>query len=408
MAVTLAGLAGCGADNTGPTPNIPPTTELVVAPNDSSRVPHHVTFQWNGRDADGTVRQFDYILDTYAREVATIDQVHPSIPGVDDPRWVRVVGYRLQLAVVADVLRADPHGDIGVGEFDRWHTFYLRAADEDGGLDATPEMRTFQAFTLAPRLWLFAPLQQGLTTTLPRNLTLHWNGIDPVGSPGDFQDPREARWTLQEVQLDGTGEPIGYPNALYDLPDSTWSDWKAWTAADLSGRQAQFRDLAPAGPAQRAYVFAVQGRDDGGAITPKFDATTTQANNYAVLIADGSLPVGPRLTVRSREDALSEWVFDGANAPFFVVPASTDTVTLYWETPGTSHYGAQANGTRYGWDITDLQDDNEWTAWGTLRSATPFAITPAGNTFYIQGRDDMNQITTGAISFHRVARRPRR
>ena len=407
-AAAIAWLTGCGADSSGPDPNLEPETNLVAAPQDSSRVQHHVTFEWNGRDADGTVRQFDYLLDTYPREVATIDQVQRTIPAPTDPRWVRIAAYRLELTVLADVLRADPRGDIGAGEFDRWHSFFLRAVDEDGALDPTPEVRTFQAFTLAPRLWLQEPLRRGETVTLPRTVVLNWNGTDPVGGTGGFQDPVEARWTLQEVQLDGTGQPIGYPNALYDLPESAWSAWKAWSAADSTGREAELRDLAPAGPAERAYVFAVQGRDDGGAITPKFDATTAQANNYGVLIADGALPVGPSLTVHALEDPISAWTFDGVGAPQIVASVATDTLSLYWDPPRTSQYGARSNGARYGWNITDTGDDTQWTAWSSNRFAAPYALGTGSSTFSVQSRDQLGQITTGVITFNQVTRRPRR
>ena len=407
LAAILAVLVGCGADTTGLDPNRTPDTELVAAPRDSSRVPHHVTFSWNGRDLDGTVRTFDYLLETYPRAVATIDQVTLVTPGVSDPRWVRITAYHLALALPADTLRADPRGDIGAGEFDRWHSFYLRAVDEDGAVDPTPEVRTFQGFTLAPRLWLQSPLQAGQTVTLPRTLVAHWDGTDPVGGSGDFQNPVETRWALQAVQLDGTGQPIGYPAALYDLPDSAWSDWLSWTAADSVGREAILRDLVPVGPATAAYVFAVQGRDDGGAITPKFDATTAGANNYAVLIADGSLPAGPSLTVHAQQESLSAWTFDGVDAPQIFASVSTDTLSLYWDAPHTKHYGGRPNGTRYGWDIVHVADDAEWTAWASTRTAATHVLVGGSDTFYVQSRDHLEQTTTGVITFTRVVRRAR-
>jgi hypothetical protein len=408
LAGALAGLAGCGADSSGPDPNRLPETELVAAPPDSSRVPNHVTFEWNGRDADGTVRDFDYILDTYARTVATIDQVAPQVPSASDPRWTRVSAYRLELVVIADTLRADPHGDIGTGEFDRWHTFYLRAVDVDGGADPTPEMRTFQAFTLAPDMMLQAPLLRGATATLPRNLVVNWAGSDPVGSPGDYQDPVETRWALQEVVLDGTGAPIGYPEALYDLPASAWSPWKAYTAADSTGREAALRDLVANGPARRSYVFALQGRDDGGAITPKFNATVLGKNNYGVLIADGMLPVGPTFTVRASSEPLSSWSIEGVGPTTIVASVGSDTLNLYWTRPSAEQYGARVNGTRYGWNITDQTDDNEWTAWANTLVAGVHVLAPGGDTFYIQARDQLDQISTGIITFHRAASRARR
>lgn len=401
-AIAVAGaawLAGCG-ETGAPAPNVPPETDLTGGPTEAGRVPHHVEFLWNGRDFDGTARDFDYILATYRRSISSIDQIQVQVPGVDDPRWTRIRASRIQLVVAADTLRADPRGDIGAGEFDRWHTFFLRAVDNEGAMDATPEVRTFQAYTQAPAMELTAPAIAGATVTLPRTFVMNWEGDDPIGGQEPIQDPSAARWVLLPVTLAG-GQPVGFPEALYDLPESAWSAWASWTAADSTGREAEVDSTGvPAGPTQQAYVFAVQGRDDGGAITPKFEATTPEANNYAVILVDGQLPIGPRVAVHSREDTLSAWSFDGIGAPAFTVPVATDTLTLYWDRPTGQHYGARAGESRYGWNIVDQNSDAEWTPWSTSRSAPPHALVNS-DRFYIQCRDQLDQVTTGLIEFLR-------
>jgi hypothetical protein len=408
LAACLA--SGCGETGV-PAPNVPPETTLPSGPPEGGRVPNHVEFLWNGRDFDGTVRDFDYILETYRRSISSIDQIQVQVPGIGDPRWARIRANRLQLAVTADTLRADPRGDIGAGEFDRWHTFFLRAVDNEGGIDETPEARTFQAYTQAPIMTLLEPVVPGAVDTLPRTFVLNWRGTDPIGSGDDpethpelFQDPSDTRWVLLPVTLAG-GQPIGFPAALYDLPESAWTEWASWTAADSSGREAEVDSTGvPAGPAQQAFVIAVQGRDDGGAITPQFGASTPGANNYGVILVDGQLPIGPRTTVHSREDTLSAWTFDGIGAPAFTVVAATDTVTLYWDRPTGRHYGARAGESRYGWNIVDLNSDAEWTPWRTssIGTAPPHAVVNR-DRFYVQCRDQLDQVTTGLIEFLRTA-----
>lgn len=405
LGVTL-GAHGCG-DTGAPAPNSPPETFLTSSePRDSSRVAHHIEILWRGADVDGTPVAYDYFVRTYPRSVARIDEITLQPPAAGDPGWRRITAPRLDLVVAADTLRADPRGDIGAGEFDRWHTFYVRAVDNEGAVDETPESRTFFAYTEAPRVWLNAPALRAAVADLPRTFVMHWDGRDPIGGPADPQNPLEARWALLPVTLDGGGQPIGFPAALYDLPDSVWSAWTTWAAADSSGREKALRDVVPQGAPPQAYVFVVQGRDDGGAITPKFDATTLRGNNYAVLRLDGSLRVGPSVTVHARQDTLSAWTFDGIGAPPFTVSVPYDTLHLSWDRPDGSRYGGRARESRYGWNIQTPNSDLEWTSWSTVRSAAPYPLAPGASEqlFWIQCRDHIGQVTTGIIGFTRTFR----
>lgn len=397
---------GC-EDASAPAPNIAPETFLTSSePRDSSRVVHHISILWRGADIDGTPAYYEYFVRSYPRSVVRIDQITLQPPPVDDPGWRRVNAPSVDLVVAADTLRADPRGDIGDGEFDRWHTFYVRAVDNEGAVDATPEFRTFFAYTQAPVLKLNAPALRAQMATLPRTFVMHWDGLDPIGGPNDPQDPLEARWALLPVTLDGTGQPIGFPATLYDLPESAWSPWFAWANADSSGREKALRDVVPEGAQASDFVFAVQGRDDGGAVTPKFDDAAPQANNYAVLRVDGSLRLGPSITVHALEDTLSAWTFAGIGAPAFAVSAAYATVNLFWNRPDASRYGGRAAECRYGWNIQNPNSDLEWTSWSAVRSASPMNLDPGAGEqrFWIQCRDHIGQVTTGIIGFTRTSR----
>jgi hypothetical protein len=399
---TLLTLA-CGDETSAPTPNQPPLTQVTGGPQDGAGAASHVTFNVLGSDYDGTARVFDYVIDTYPRSVAALDQVVKRPPIVDDPRWQRTTTNQIVLVVAADTLRADPSGDIGAGLFDRWHTFYVRSVDNEGAVDATPESRTFQAFTQAPSMRLLSPAVRGQTSTVPRTFLMNWDGFDPIGQGEPYQDPIEVRWVLLPATLDGGGQPIGFPAALYALPEAAWSAWAAWTDPDSAGREKAFVNQVQPGAPATAFVFALQGRDDAGAVTPKFDAATASINNFTAIIVDGSLRVGPRITVHALEDSLSSWTFDGAGAPQINVMTTSDRVTLEWDPPRASHYGARTNGCRYGWNIVDTGNDAEWTAWSTARFAPPQTLSPTGDVFRIQCRDQLDQITEGVLVFQPIA-----
>ena len=398
--------AGCGEDTSAPAPNQFPITEITGGPAESSRVASSVTFFFRGSDYDGTVREFDWILDTYPRWVVDRDQITLRQPEPSDPGWTRVEASQITLTVPADTLLDDPQAPTGNLEFERWSTFYVRAIDNDGGFDASPATVTFQAFTQAPVLEILSPARVGDTATLPRNFVMNWDGFDAVGSGEPYQDPYQVRWVLLPATLDVLGDPIGFPQTLYDLPEATWSAWSNWAAADSSGRSRAFLNVVPPGPNIGTFVFAVQGRDEAGAITPQFDRDTPEKNNYATLFVDGERRVGPRLTVRAQQDSLSSWFFDGTEAPPYSVPTALDTVTMLWDPPVASHYGARTGETRYGWDILNVEDDEEWTAWSSsVRFAGPRFVGGSGGEFFVQARDELGQLTTGRIDFQPVSRR---
>jgi len=391
-------MAGCD-DSTPPSPNQPPDTFITSSvPRDSSRVPHHVDIAWRGADADGTPAYFQYILETYPRAIERIDDIVLRVPAASDPRWAmgRVNGNHLLVVALADTLRVDPRTAPPPLLFDRWHTFYVRAVDNEGSIDETPDFRTFQAHTAAPVLTVLEPTLRGQAVTLPRTIVVNWDGYDPIGGGlgSDEQNPKETRWASLRCTLDGSMQPLGFPDSLYALAESRWSPWAAW--GTLDGRSAVLRDLVAAGPGRQAYVFAVQGRDDGGAVTPRFDGATEFENNYAVIVADGTLPVGPRISIfvqHARVDTL-EVEGDGAPAGFLLM-AATDSVTVSWSRPDARRYGAGASETRSGWDV---QTELDWTAWGTTRS-TPRHAVGTGGIFSLQARDDVGR---GNAALHQV------
>jgi hypothetical protein len=387
-----SGLQGCGDDPGTPEPNIPPDTRITgsVPPN-FGQSSNRVEILWAGSEA-------------------TADDVRAAmlVPAENDPRWTRHDVARIDLVVLADTLRADPRQQpIPTDLFDRWHTFYVRTVDKDGAHDPTPAAVSFQAQSKAPVMWLQQPVQVGTPVTMPLTFVMNWTGFDPDPTGPILPDPDSTRWVLREATVDGAGNAIGYPDSLYDLRDSDWSPWKWWHAPDSTGRQAVFRiDLPPSAP-DKGYVFAVQGMDDGGAVTPQFDNTTVRENNWTVVVVQPSAPQGPRVTVFEDSTGAGPWVFNGIGAPQVDVAVSESIVYMRWSGMSTGHYGASPGEFRYGWNIVNPNNDAEWTGWDRfVRVAPPHTLASSVETFQLQARDVLgdgtHQVTTASIRFLRT------
>ena len=393
----------CGEKGT-PVPNIDPETTITGSiPREAGSTAHHVEFFWSGGDVDGVVTSWQYILEEYPRSVAQYSNIQPVEPGVNDSRWTTISRSNVKLVLVADTLRADPAGDIGDGKFDRWHTFWVRSVDNEAGFDQTPAKVTFSAFTKAPEMWMNSPVVAAQAPMLPSSFVMNWDGADDIGS-GDFQNPMESRWVLKVVQLDGGGQPIGYPEALYNLPESEWSDWVEWGAADSTGREAVFLERLPGGAFDTAFVFAVQGRDDAGAITPQFDKDTPRKNNYGAFVLSHTLPVGPEFRVHANLDTLQlgNWDFMGSAATAITVFSPGGAVSVNWDVMVTRNYGANPGDYRFAWNIADPGNEDLWSAWGSVRVSPPQQLLQATEELQIQARDHIGQVTTAILRFQKV------
>jgi hypothetical protein len=397
-------LSSCGEEGT-PAPNIDPETTISGSiPPEAGRADHHVTFFWSGSDLDGIVKAYDYILEVYPRSIGQFSEIQLVEPDIGDSRWTRTscAATNISLVLLADTLRADPSGDIGDGTFDRWHTFWVRATDNEGAVDQSPDKVTFQAFTKAPQMALVEPVIIGQVPVLPKTFVMNWGGGDDIGS-GEFQDPLESRWFLKTVQLDGAGLPIGYPEAFFNLHESDWSDWVPWGNAGTPSRQAAFFDqLPPGGVSEVAFVFALQGRDDGGAITPQFNLDTANENNYGVFRVSDSVPFGPSLRVDSENlSGVGPWDFEGSASTPVLEIVSVGEVRINWGVMKAEHYGAGPGEYRFAWNIQDPENDDLWSVWSTVRAAPPQLLLLSIEELQIQARDNIGQVTTAILRFQK-------
>ncbi len=423
-AVLLTGMSLVTAPLAGPIErfqvNLPPETVLSSGPPDSTdSTNYRVHFYWTGADPDGEISHFDFIMVDHPRSNDSIgpggmNPVIVTVPAPDDPRWTSTTLIDSIFVTSADTLRRDPRpsggespADVLQHPFERWHSFFVRAVDNLGLPDPTPDYRSFNSKNLAPTVALRPPVLAGLNEfTAPPSIVFHfWYGEDPVDESTTIE-PVASRWVIisTKFSISGTGDPyVSFPESLYVLPSRyEWSPWRAWDAEDGSGKRAAVSGLLRVGeaPGSGYYLFAVQTMDEAGAITPVFDYRTPGKNNCVRVRVTGV--AGPLLTVR--ENTLGTAVFVGGSTPVEIEVGAEQPVSFRWSADG-SHYGGTITGYRSGWDILNPENDEEWSSWSVDNTSAPTRAFSGGtHLLSVQARDDLQQLVTATfwLEMHHV------
>jgi hypothetical protein len=132
----------------------PPTTKIEEAPADGRHLSRStVTFEWSGSD------------------------------NVTNPENLKF-SYRFDLDSFTEFAQKNRLTDFELSEGP--HTFELRAQDEAGHVDRTPETVSFFIDSTAPTLTLVSSLSDGEWTN-QRTVTFEWRGEDEVSRPDELQ-----------------------------------------------------------------------------------------------------------------------------------------------------------------------------------------------------------------------------
>jgi hypothetical protein len=178
----LVAFLGCAeVDEPGsPRVNLPPETNFVNVPPDSAVIPYLQTLYWYGNDSDGSVVGFEY-----------------ATP--DSATWIYVEADTAQILVVA----ADSVEAVALIDTTLIREIWVRAVDDDGAVDPTPDHRVFTVYTLAPETYVSSGLEDRTFFCLPV-ATPDWQGIrftfgafDEDGSIDHFearQSPPDLPW----------------------------------------------------------------------------------------------------------------------------------------------------------------------------------------------------------------------
>ncbi len=353
--------------------NAPPTIQLVNGPLEQDVVGYKVEFSWLGEDRDGKVERYEFVVCNgdplgFHREDTT---------GLE--RWTKTVRTDSVFKLAAD--QYDTTVTIGAGRYSRFkrtHTFFVRAVD-DRGSRSEPAYRSFTTWTLAPGVNIDFPPNAfpGQAQTLPPIIRFHWEGTDPRDDPWHVAKVDSVRYLLT-VWTDSTVQLL---NERPDRFESQWSRWISTGAPGDSGSSTVMGDDEMLDLKNR-YVFAVQAKDEAGAVTSIFDMRSN-VRVFALLKV-----VGPELTVKEPFLGLHRFLGTRNRARTFSLPGGF-VFQFSWRADASS-YGGVISGYRYGWDVADLADPNGWDVPLSPQAtwAPPQSFTSGVHTLFIEAVDN--------------------
>ena len=390
----LAALFGTGCDSgIGGTelPNQRPEIYLSSGPLEGEpNTNYKVHFYWNGYDPDGRVDHFQYMItdDEVTGSLIIDEGIYHTLDELGY-QWFDIDVHDSIFVVSADSIPcADcPEDSIYIyGETeDDWrflfraqHTFFIRAVDEDGAYSSIPKHRTFTATTIAPEVRINHPSDTGIAggyDNLPPDIFFRWAGNDSVGD-GTIIEPDSTRFTL--INRGDLGLDIQSSGRLLEFPDSVWSIWRHWEEVDslnenVGGTRTLITGLTPL----QQYIFLVQAKDEAGAISSHFEDGVNMRKINVIS------SIQPLLLVRER--ALGVRVSDHDHTFNFTI-AEDQPLELNWQ-GSAEHYGSEITGYRYGWDILDTDNDEEWTSWSLSNTSTEASFVSGTHNFYVECRD---------------------
>lgn len=379
-ALTAAGLSACSDDTIvgRVAANQPPRVWLGGAPPEGAVSDYRIHLSWGGWDADGEIRYFEYVItdnDTGAFDPADTT----SSPG--DYKWHRIDRTDSVFSFSADLV-ADST-DFGDNrhepeEFRRSHTIFVRAVDDRGARSSAPAYRSFTARNFSPIAHILIPRWTGSQPAVMSSIaTFEAAGQAFIGQLEQVADPAAIRWILVSTApfADDWQATESYIRSNPDAAE--WSEWRAYAGGT---------SWTPTPLEWGGYVLAVQVRDEAGAVNPVYSLSR---NMRRVLIREEGN--GPLLSVNNRYTGTI--VTSGLNTPPVIagIPGGL-AMSFRWSADARA-YGGIVTGHRYGWDITDLNVDDEWDVpftpfVGSVAQSPPRRFFFGIHTFYLEVIDN--------------------
>ncbi|MFH1842443.1 MAG: hypothetical protein ABIF77_04495 [bacterium] len=382
-------------------PNAPPTTRLTAMPPTDVEAGFVVHFYWTGSDPDGEVAGYQWKLctigddgfdvqDSLTVDPATGEQLNP---------WRYTTNQDTTLIVSAELPGYPEDEELEPEDRRAYqaHVLFIRAVDNDGEPDPTPDMIGFTATTLLPRIWVDRPSRLSSyldAQRMPPTVNFGFTGRDP-----DFETemPTMYRYLWKKAWLPNWGYiRTGvvyyhvYPQLL-DFDDPAWSDWLPYSE-DPEQRVITIPDqlAIDENGEQIAYLFAVQAMDIAGAVSMDLTYGRSVHNVYI------NPNMAPTLTVYEPLLGFQEVTGNSRRTQFDVM--SGQLVDFQWRATAEDYLG-RIVGYRYGWDVHDPEDqaDPNWAVEPGLSPEhlrAPTRSIPLGrHTLTIQARDDLGQFT---------------
>jgi hypothetical protein len=287
---------------------------------------------------------------------------------------------------------------MGPISFVRTHTFLIRAVDEEGLASEEPAYRSFTARTLSPEIDVRIPTYNGFNPALvPPISKFTWDAKDYVDDVRTSQEPDSVRWILMP-RLEGDvnwQKTLTYIRQNPNAPE--WSEWVDYRAPLEAGKSWTTPPLDFGG-----YMFAVQAKDEAGAVTPVFDE---RRNVRRIQVSQRT--TGPLLTVNN--GFIGTFKSTTATTALSIVDMPANVPLIFSWSAGAASYGGVVSGYRYGWDVNDLNNPDQWEVdWTPFPCEDCDAESPpqvwffGTHTFHVEAIDNSGYISRVGIKINVV------
>jgi hypothetical protein len=206
-------------------------------------------------------------------------------------------------------------------------------------------------------------------------------------------EPHFVRWLCMQVV-----DTMGHYNPAFDIvrdlnqhPSRYESRWLKWVPyKNPHGRTATV-GVDDTLALTRSYIFAVQAKDHSGKVTTVFN----RGKNVRQFVVSSTAV--PLLTIT--EPFAGTKMFIGMNLRAQGISFPTGLEMNFSWRADASNYGGQVVGYRYGWDVPDINDKNDWEVRFSIEhtSAPPIALQSGVHTLYVEAIDNSGGITLGRI-----------
>jgi hypothetical protein len=322
--------------------NQPPTIWIAAAPPEGSTSIYTVQLFWGGWDPDGEISYYEYLItDNKSQTFNPADTV-----GVT---WSPVVSNDSTFTFSADSLAETVPGQLPA-VFKRSHTFFIRSVDREGLRSVEPAYRSFTARTLSPDINITTPRQAlGLTPSeLPPIATYEWVAVDYVDDMITRQDPDSVQWALEHVQARRQfTDTIDYLRSR-----SSSASWYPWSLLSRARGQREVLDHAADGIRRLRVRHARQRRGRGGDAGAR--RTPQRAPHQSIAPHHGTAS----LVVTSQ--FVGSVVASTCDYPLTILDMVAGVGMSFTLSACADDYGGTVSGYRYGWDILDLNDPDQW------------------------------------------------
>lgn len=232
------------------------------------------------------------------------------------------------------------------------------------------------------------PLQHKLTETFGEFVEFGWR------SATDF-DPRYIRYFYTEiVDTNGTYSPgfdiVGDLNENPWRYEDRWSEWIPYNRPDDTGRSVTIGD-DEALALGRHHIFTVQAKVMGTPVTEMFEIGKNVRKFIPIRVS------GPLLMVAEQYLGAFRFIGTKQNPVTNELPPGVP-FNFRWQ-GDASDYGGTIVSYRYGWDIQDLGNPDEWAVPpGPDYTSAPERTLRAGvHTFYAEAVDNLGKASLAQI-----------